>query len=108
MEKAVDTGGMSRDIFSVFWECAYPKEIDGGDILLPASHPGVDMQDMVMLGTILSHGFLSCGYLPIRLAFPALCLTVLGPTWSGRYGIIHRLSVTTKAFAETNSAFTEL
>lgn len=49
-------------------------------VVLPASHPGVDMQDMVMLGTILSHGILSCGYLPIRLAFPALCLTVFGPT----------------------------
>ena len=80
-EKAIDTGGVSRDMFSVFWECAlYPKQFDGGDVLVPTSHSGVDMATMVLLGTILSHGFLSCGYLPIRLAFPVLCFPVLGPT----------------------------
>ena len=78
-EKAIDTGGVSRDMFSAFWEYAYLRQFDSGDFLVPASHPGVDMPTMVGLGTILSHGFLSCGYLPVRLAFPVLCFAVLGP-----------------------------
>lgn len=35
-----------------------------------------------MLGTITSHGFLSCGFLPIRIAFPVLSCIVYGPTVS--------------------------
>ena len=79
-EKAIDTGGVSRDMFSAFWEIAYIKAFDGGNLLVPASHPGVDMAQLEMLGTILSHGFLSSGFLPLRLAFPVLCCIVFGPS----------------------------
>ena len=116
-EKAIDTGGVSRDMFSAFWECAYPKQFDGGDILVPASHPGVDMPNMVVLGTILSHGFFSCGYLPMRLAFPVLCFTVLGPTCEIPDQVVmesfidyisyYEGQVIKEALVETNPAFTD-
>ena len=39
-EKAIDTGGVSRDVFSAFWEHVYLKQFNGGDILVPALIPG--------------------------------------------------------------------
>ena len=33
-ERAVDTGGVSRDMFSSFWEEAYRKNFDGESLLL--------------------------------------------------------------------------
>lgn len=78
-EKAIDTGGVSRDMFSAFWEIAYIKAFDGGNVLVPASHPSVDMGRLVILGTILSHGYMSSGFLPIRLAFPVMCSILLSP-----------------------------
>ena len=115
-EKAIDTGGVSRDMFSGFWEHAYLKQFDGGDILVPASHPGVNMTTMAVLGTILSHGFLSCGYIPIRLAFPVLCFAVLGPTCQIPDGIVmqsfidyissYEGKVLRDALQETNPSFT--
>ena len=81
-EKAVDIGGVCRDMFSTFWDKAYLKSFDGGSVLTPAMHPGIDTTVFPILSTILSHGFLSCGYLPIRIAFPVLAAIVLSPTVS--------------------------
>lgn len=79
-EKAIDVGGVSRDMFSSFWDKAYLTSFDGGNVLTPAMHPGIDTSVFSVLATILSHGFLSCGFLPIRIAFPVLAAIVLGPT----------------------------
>ena len=78
-EKAIDTGGVCRDMFSAFWEDAYLRAFDGGSVLVPAVHPHVDMTIYPVLGTVLSYGFLSCGFLPIRLAFPVIAAIVHGP-----------------------------
>ena len=78
-EIAVDTGGVCRDMFSAFWEAAYLTEFDGSNLLVPAVHPGTDMAKLPALGAILSHGFLSCGFLPVRLAFPVIATVLLGP-----------------------------
>ena len=29
---------------------------------------------------VLSHGYLSCGFMPVRIAFPTLAACLLGPT----------------------------
>ncbi len=42
-EKAVDTGGVSRDMFSAFCEEAYLATFDGGKLLVPSLHPGSHM-----------------------------------------------------------------
>lgn len=61
------------------WEEAYLKFFDGSSLLTPALHATIDMTRLPLLGNILSHGFLVCGYLPVRVAFPSLAAILLGP-----------------------------
>ena len=79
-EKAIDTGGVSRDMFSACREDAYIAAFDGGNLLVPAFHPGTDMAKLPVLGAIMSHGFLACSFLPIQLAFPVIAAILLGPS----------------------------
>ena len=79
-EKARDTGGVSRDMFSQFWDEACLKCFDGGNILVPAINPHTDTSLFPVLGTVLSHGFLVSNFLPLRVAFPSLAAMLLGPT----------------------------
>ena len=78
-ERAVDTGGVSRDMFSSFWEEACMKHFDGEQLLVPAIHPNTDMASFPILGTILSQGFMVSGFLPVRIAFPVVATALLGP-----------------------------
>ena len=78
-ERAIDTGGVCRDLFSAFWEECYVKNFDGEKLLVPAVHPNTNMAVLRLLGTILSHGFMVCGFLPIRIAFPVVAALLFGP-----------------------------
>ena len=71
-ERAVDTGGVCRDMYSYFWEKAYVRHFDGEKLLDPAIHPNTDMAAFTNLGTVLVHGFMVCGFVPVRLAFPII------------------------------------
>lgn len=79
-EQAIDDGGVQRDMFSGYWEEAYSKLFDGSAVLIPMIHPHMDMTDFMILGRILSHGYLVSGHLPVRIALPTLINMVLGPT----------------------------
>lgn len=81
-ENAVDSGGVSRDMFSGFWNVVFKKQFDGPGSLIPATHPDVNMDDFPILGKILSHGYISCGFLPVHISFPVLAAVLLGPTVS--------------------------
>ena len=76
-ERAVDIGGVYRDMLSAFWEDAYDKFFDGGCLLTPFLHPQSDHNALSVLGKILSHGYLGCGFLPPRIAFPTLTALLL-------------------------------
>lgn len=78
-EQAVDTGGVCRDMFSCFWEAAYLKHFDGERLLVPIARPGERKDSLSTLGAIISHGFLVCGVLPARVAFPVLASVLCGP-----------------------------
>lgn len=78
-EQAVDSGGVSRDMFSGYWEEVYPLSFDSGSTVIPSVHPHVDISKFKILGTILSHGYLACGYLPVRIVFPVPAATLMGP-----------------------------
>lgn len=78
-EMAIDAGGVSRDMFSAFWVDAYVRAFDGCNSLIPQAHPHIDIGIFRVLGTILSHGFLATGMLPVRIAFPVIAAVVLGP-----------------------------
>lgn len=79
-EEAIDTGGVCRDMFSGFWKSAFDKLFDGSGSLVPATHPGVDMGAFPIIGTILSHGYIVCGFVPVHISFPVLASILLGPT----------------------------
>lgn len=98
-EKAYDTGGVSRDMFSQFWDEACLKCFDGGNILVPAVNPHTDTALFPVLGTILSHGFLVSNFLPLRIAFPSLAAMLLGPT------ILIPDSILVDAFADYLSTY---
>lgn len=76
-ERAVDAGGVYRDMLSAFWEDAYHNFFDGGCLLTPFLHPSSDLEVLSLLGKILSHGYLGCGFLPPRIAFPTLAALLL-------------------------------
>jgi len=81
-EMAIDAGGVTREMFSAFWEEAYQKLFEGATLVIPLLHPQSDMGLFNTLGSIISHGYLSCGYLPVRIALPSLIKILLGSTVS--------------------------
>lgn len=46
--------------------------------IVPLMHPGSDPSIFSALGKVLSHGYLQCGFLPLRIAFPTLTAMLLG------------------------------
>ena len=40
--------------------------------------PNIDMSLFLKLGGILSHGYLTTGFLPVMISFPSLCIMLLG------------------------------
>ena len=77
-ERAIDCGGVSREMYSAFWEEAYRNLFDGSSLLIPITHKKSAMSVFSTLGCVLSHGYLVCGYIPSRIAFPSLACILLG------------------------------
>ena len=78
-ELAVDTGGVTRDMFSAFFDDLYLRLFDGSSLLYPAVHASIDVNDFTIIGSILSHAYLIAGIFPDRIAFPCLAAAFLGP-----------------------------
>ncbi len=59
-ERALDAGGVCRDLFSAFWEEAYLRHCDGERLFIIANNPSACSSDenLSSLGTILCHGFM--------------------------------------------------
>ena len=79
-EIAVDDGGVQRDMLSAFWADAYVRLFEGATTLIPMVEPGIDITTFSTLGRIISHGYLACGFLPVRIALPSLISMLLGPS----------------------------
>lgn len=77
-ERAIDAGGVSRDMFSAFYEMAYEKLFDGSSLLCPVVHPDMDVSMLSAMGCVISHAYLVTGLLPIQIAFPCLAQSLLG------------------------------
>lgn len=71
-ERAVDLGGVCRDLFAAFWEVAYQRLFEGASQLTPVLHAQTDIGIFPVLGHVVSHGYLVCGYLPVQIALPCL------------------------------------
>jgi hypothetical protein len=76
-ERAIDEGGVSRDLFSAFYDAVYAKYCDGVSLLYPAINPHVKTSDLRTLGLIISCGYLLTCVLPVRIAFPTLAAILL-------------------------------
>ena len=72
---AVDLGGVCQEMFAAFWEEAYKLTL-----LSPVLHPHIDMQSLLKLDLILSHGYLCSGFLPTHIVLPVLVYILLGTT----------------------------
>ena len=76
-ESALDFGGVCRDMYSAFWEECYKSFFDGASLLVPLLQ--CDFDAYHILGQVMSHGYLVCGHLPVRIALPILITALLGP-----------------------------
>ena len=116
-EPAFDSGGVCRDLFSAFWEDVYLRYFDGSSLLSPVVHANVNMESLPKLGKVLSHGFLACGFLPVRVAFPVLASILMGPTIEIQPKILiqtfaeslclYEASVVKQALAEDGETFSD-
>jgi hypothetical protein len=77
-EKALDIGGVARDMFSAFYEEIYLKLFDGACLFTPTDFPNSSSSPLPVLGTIFSHAYIMVGTLPVKVAFPCLCSILLG------------------------------
>ena len=78
-EMAVDQGGVTRDMFSAFWEKCYSTLFEGSKLLVPLFHPQTDASVFPIIGRIISHGYLVSGFMPVRIALPTLVSILCGP-----------------------------
>jgi len=76
-ENAVDLGGVTREMFAAYHEEMYKNLFYGVSLLTPSIYPGTRISSYPVVGTILSHGFLLAGYLPVRITFPVLAKILL-------------------------------
>ena len=63
-ERALDAGGVLREMFSAFFEALYTRHFDGADLLHPVVNPLVKDSDLRLFGFIISCDYISCGILP--------------------------------------------
>lgn len=104
-------------IYFPFWEDVYLKYFDRSSLLSPMVHANVDMESLPQLGKVLSHGFLACGYFPVRVAFPVLASILMGPTIEIQPKILiqtfaeslcsYEASVVKQALAESGEVFSD-
>ena len=78
-EKALDVGGVTRDMFSAFYEKVYGELFDGPSLLVPIDFPIFSTSPLPILGTIISHAYLIAGILPVDISFPSLCAMLRCP-----------------------------
>ena len=76
-KNAIDFGGVSRVMYSCFWEQAYQRLFDGDKNLVPLLNSPECV--LSILGGVISHGFFVSGYLPFRVALPTLVGMLLRP-----------------------------
>ena len=56
----------------------YTKCCDRDTLFVPLVHPDSDTKVFSTLGKVLSHGYLQCGFLPLKIAFSTLAIMLLG------------------------------
>ncbi|XP_069131679.1 uncharacterized protein [Argopecten irradians] len=81
-EEGQDAGGLTKDVFTAFWERAYVQFFCGEDLLVPFMPPHKYCEAISafpILGRILCHGIALIGFLPVRISRTVLLNVGLGP-----------------------------
>ena len=79
-ECTVDTGGVTHDMFSAFFEEVYIEHFDDASLLVPVDIPNAfSLPPFSVLGTRFSHAYMVAGMLSVKIAFPTLA-SILLPT----------------------------
>ena len=73
-ETGIDGGGLTRELFPVFWKSAENIMCEGSSAKIPVLSPEY-VSHYFLLGKILSHGFILTGFLPIGLASTHFCVS---------------------------------
>lgn len=59
---------------------AYGHGFGGGSLIVPCVRPDTDLLFLPLYAQIISHGYLTTGLLPLRIAFSSLASVLLGVT----------------------------
>jgi hypothetical protein len=78
-ENGIDIGGVTRDMYSTFWEEAYGCMFEEVSAVILLIHPQTRMKSFETLGKVISHGYLVCGHFPIKVSLPVILSILLGP-----------------------------
>ncbi len=80
-ERGLDLDGLSRDLFSIFWDEAHVRYFEGDVVMVPRINPhtcDLDNQLYHTLGRILAYGFVVTGHFPVFLAKAAVVSALCG------------------------------
>lgn len=66
-EAGHDGGGLTRELFPVFWKAVEDEICEGSSLKVPIMAPEINFT-FYCLGKILSHGYILTGYLPLNLS----------------------------------------
>ncbi|KAJ8048025.1 hypothetical protein HOLleu_00181 [Holothuria leucospilota] len=75
-ERGVDSGGVSRDVYSAFWIELFEGSAQGCNQRVPCIRNDMGWKDWEAVGRVLAKGFVDHGFFPVHLckAFVMACL----------------------------------
>lgn len=65
-EKALDSSGIAREMFSIFCDSVYQNLFDGSALLTPVVNPEMDISVLNALDMVPSHAYIVTEVLPTR------------------------------------------
>ncbi|XP_066274374.1 uncharacterized protein [Branchiostoma lanceolatum] len=76
-EPSVDVKGVSREMFTIFWESVKQKSTAGSDVQLPISTPEYNQRYWEAVGRALCHCYVLVGHYPVDVIPEVITLHIL-------------------------------
>ncbi|KAI8501391.1 hypothetical protein Bbelb_206620 [Branchiostoma belcheri] len=76
-EPSVDVKGVSREMFTIFWEAVKQKATAGADVRLPISTPEYNQRYWEAVGRALCHCYVLVGHYPVDVISEVITLHIL-------------------------------
>ncbi|XP_078591200.1 uncharacterized protein LOC144870652 isoform X1 [Branchiostoma floridae x Branchiostoma japonicum] len=76
-EPSVDVKGVSREMFTIFWEVVKQKSTAGSDVRLPISTPEYNQRYWEAVGRALCHCYVLVGHYPVDVIPEVITLHIL-------------------------------